>query len=1269
MSDAVDNLVEINTASGPYKIYLPNRQSDYIQGKIYKNKKPYEEEILRDMATRIEVGELVLDIGANIGNHSLYLANLGANVICFEPNKFLCDALEVSKKINELTSSLTIHNLGLGESRNHAHFTSENAQNLGAQSLALGQGDIQVANLDSLSFQQSVKLIKIDVEGMELAVLKGGEALISKDQPIIYIECLNSEEFKWAYNWLIERGYLYWDTFNATLTHLFVPKSQVSLEQQLAQVQYKNVQDSYKDILRHNRLSRMAKTAHQKLERIEEFTPLVDELRQKSTQFQSLNQKLEQYQIELNQADKKFQQQDKLIASLESKVKGLQFEKQELQQKLTGVRTSLTYQLGSLFAGVRSPKSVLNLPKDLYRLFNDFRRRDNYKKQVAQGKFGKFQDVELLPLLDGRSNQIIDLEQPSKAIAVNLEQRNKFKLTLNLATENELPAEQKVILKCRFFDNNGVPVEQIATTKLFHSKRYGKFRYFYQDKNTLLVDIDFPPEVCFFEYQVIPFSRDRSLSPSIIMENVATQFLSSDLDSEAIDYDFANNQFSAFAEQQQVVASRCLIFGDISPNVIDGSSIWLSSISSIMSQVGPTVLLLKDNVDPDKNVLSNIVNAGNLVIVQPKHIGFNAPLTTSSAVKAIKFLDDKIASLKSVVLRGLDVTAAVMDEKAFASRVYPYLTDFYAVDEHGFSVPEEKLAVLPLILNNANTVLTQTCQIRNKLSELTDIAFDSVQLPPSLPADIEDKLIEANVDNSVINIGYAGKVQPGWGVEHLINWSERLINQGHQINVHVVTQKVTAKGERRNEFIAEMNRLLDKPFVTVYNDMNRFQAMGLMKAMQLVWCYRDAYLEDNTLEVSTKLIEMGTLSIPTLCYPSQINKDLLGDDYPCYVSDFTGFEASVECIESHTPFNYQALSDKLRKQHSFATIASNLAPILIGDEQDKAMKIAFAGNDLKFLYPYISYLKDKNYSVQLDYWQWGSGDEKAAMQYLYESDVIFCEWGLANAVWYSQNNVNKKPLYIRIHAQEVRDKAKRFGKKIDVDNVTKFIFVSALVRDKAVELFGWPMEKTVVIANFLNDNLLPMFERDQQVSLGMVGITPKTKRFDRALKLTKSLLQQGVDAKLYIKGHRPENLEFMHGPGRKHELEYYYDLYRMIDEDSQLKDAVIFTGWGNDVQTWYKNINYILSPSETESFHYALADGTCTGALPLVWPWPSADSVYPEDWIVDSVKSAAKKVIEWQAMDQQALTQVRLQNRQYLIDNYGYEIVFEQLDNVLKLES
>src|SRR5690606_15921350 len=241
--------VKIAVDHAEYHINLPDMDTDYIQGKIAREEKPYELAMLRDIASHLTDESLVLDIGANIGNHALYLAVVsGCKVYAFEPNAHLCLALDESIKENHLQSKIKVFQNGVGAAIAKAHFANINRENLGAQSLDVSnqsQDDIDIVTIDE-TIQEKVDVIKIDVEGMELEVLKGAQKTIEKYRPFIYVESLTEQEFNNIVALLTPLGYCYWDTFNATPTHLFLHSSLVTQEQRFERLLIKSARNEYR---------------------------------------------------------------------------------------------------------------------------------------------------------------------------------------------------------------------------------------------------------------------------------------------------------------------------------------------------------------------------------------------------------------------------------------------------------------------------------------------------------------------------------------------------------------------------------------------------------------------------------------------------------------------------------------------------------------------------------------------------------------------------------------------------------------------------------------------------------------------------------------------------------------------------------------------------------------------------------------------------------------------------------------------------------------
>lgn len=127
-----------------------------------------------------------LDVGANIGNHSIYFSRFFGCVRAFEPHPVTFEILNINAK---LYHKIEAFNCGLSEVSGYVEM-EENSTNLGGSRIVShGSFKVKVCRLDDIDLNPSkIKLIKLDVEGHEAAVLRGGSNLIAVAQPIILFE-------------------------------------------------------------------------------------------------------------------------------------------------------------------------------------------------------------------------------------------------------------------------------------------------------------------------------------------------------------------------------------------------------------------------------------------------------------------------------------------------------------------------------------------------------------------------------------------------------------------------------------------------------------------------------------------------------------------------------------------------------------------------------------------------------------------------------------------------------------------------------------------------------------------------------------------------------------------------------------------------------------------------------------------------------------------------------------------------------------------------
>jgi FkbM family methyltransferase len=136
------------------------------------------------------------DIGANIGNHTIFLADLFDHVYCFEPNP---KALEILKTNVGSLDQVQIFPIGLSNEDAELSFATGSATNLGnahivtAEEMTEPRAKISVRNGDQLIRKEDLlppMLMKIDVEGHEPEVIAGLQTTIERHTPVIVMEIL-----------------------------------------------------------------------------------------------------------------------------------------------------------------------------------------------------------------------------------------------------------------------------------------------------------------------------------------------------------------------------------------------------------------------------------------------------------------------------------------------------------------------------------------------------------------------------------------------------------------------------------------------------------------------------------------------------------------------------------------------------------------------------------------------------------------------------------------------------------------------------------------------------------------------------------------------------------------------------------------------------------------------------------------------------------------------------------------------------------------------
>lgn len=200
---------------------------DHISRRIIRRRDWYERDLLNDVRRRAPRGTAI-DIGAHIGNHSLWFAAVcGMRVVALEPNPRSFAQLHRNVDLNAL--DVTIIPAAVGGTLGRARLEEPNPGNSGmSYTVSDAAGGIPVVTVDSLGLDD-VALIKIDVEGQELDILAGAAETLKRCGPLLYVEAPTENARDRLDEFLAPFGYRRFGRFALTPTYGYSRSSRLDV--------------------------------------------------------------------------------------------------------------------------------------------------------------------------------------------------------------------------------------------------------------------------------------------------------------------------------------------------------------------------------------------------------------------------------------------------------------------------------------------------------------------------------------------------------------------------------------------------------------------------------------------------------------------------------------------------------------------------------------------------------------------------------------------------------------------------------------------------------------------------------------------------------------------------------------------------------------------------------------------------------------------------------------------------------------------------------
>jgi glycosyltransferase involved in cell wall biosynthesis len=663
------------------------------------------------------------------------------------------------------------------------------------------------------------------------------------------------------------------------------------------------------------------------------------------------------------------------------------------------------------------------------------------------------------------------------------------------------------------------------------------------------------------------------------------------------------------------LTTRALVYGDIDLNLIDGSAIWLQSVTQALAGAGCAVtLVLKAPVRTSRLIAPLLAEPG-VTVRRPfeEHLLEGpGPVTAAAAPELLARLDAE-APHDLVVLRGRTVTAAAAKSGAFAGRLWPYLTD---VPQSVPGLTAEAAEELGMIAVASRFVLCQTEEFRCFLEGSIPAACGKCVLLPPILAEIFAAR-SASGAATPLRLVYSGKFAPRWNTLEMTELPGLLAARGVAAELHMIGDKIhNAPGDYQQR----MRAALETTGVTWHGGHSREDALRLAASCDIGLGWRHPEL-DASLELSTKVLEYGAIGLPVILNRTPMHEGLLGADYPLFAASLTDVvdaataaaadprlyrRAADRTSRAAQQFTLDRASDRLR-----GYLARAVAPK--GITTTEKLKLVVAGHDLKFFTPLLDYLRlQPDLEVRLDQWAaLGKHDADVSRELAAWADVVICEWCGPNAVWYSKHKRRGSRLLVRLHRFEL---ASPYPGQVKIGTVNQVVCVSKHYTQLTREKTGWPEAKVVTIPNVIDVAQLDRPKLDgARFHLGLIGIVPSRKRMDLALDVLEELRRDDDRYLLFIKSGMPwEHWWVWQNPA---EREHYASALRRVQRSPLLRGAVVFDDAGPDVAAWLRRVGFMLSTSDDESFHVGPAEGMASRAVPVLRHWPGAETIYDMRWI------------------------------------------------------
>lgn len=383
---------------------------------------------------------------------------------------------------------------------------------------------------------------------------------------------------------------------------------------------------------------------------------------------------------------------------------------------------------------------------------------------------------------------------------------------------------------------------------------------------------------------------------------------------------------------------RVLLYAHVDLNVVDGSAYFVAGAASLLTSAAGvevdvvtatplqrTVVAEEMLVNPAVVVVDPYRDEG-LALRRPEFRTIRRMDEVMAASMLVHYLDR--GGYDVVLVRSTQVAGELARLRpGLGPRLCVYVT---GVVSRGQDVEEPLLGCLRGLAHGGATLLCQTAEMSEHLGRLLP---DTVPpggvavMRPSVPA--RPGSPEPPTDGPLV-AAYTGKFARAWNTVQMLSGFKQAVSRTPGMRLLVAGDHFRPEPGWPT-FAAEARYLLQShPQITWVGGVTRDEARDLVSAADVGLGWRSSSLDDS-LELSTKILENGSLGRPTIINPTPMHHRLFGSDYPLFAATMADFVDLLCRLDRDRSVLQEAAvrTAEVAADHSYDRVFDDLFPTLL----------------------------------------------------------------------------------------------------------------------------------------------------------------------------------------------------------------------------------------------------------------------------------------------------------------------------------------------------